>query len=84
MGKDSPKPQENIEVSLSVGSNMQGMNPLQPPGLASSSYVPWALLVLTLGEPTVTDYSCFYTSGYKEFAFCGKSCLLASACLRRR
>lgn len=66
MGKDSPKLQEDIEMDLSFRSNMQGVNPLQPPGLASSSfrsslgsYIPWALLVLTLGEPTVTDYSVF-------------------------
>lgn len=88
MGKDSPKLQEDMEVGLPVRSNMQVVNPLQPPGLASSSFrssigscIPWALLVLTLGEPTVTDYSVFTLQVIKNLLFVAKVVYLLAPAL---
>lgn len=55
------------------------VNPLQPPGLASSSFrsslgshIPWALPVLTLGEPPVTNCSFLTPQVIKNLLFVAK------------
>jgi len=62
-----------------------GVKPLQPPGLASSScrssLGSYVLLMLTLGEPTATDYSVFTLQVIKNLLFVAKVVYLLAPAL---